>query len=189
MANILKERAKLSDDAMFRTIAVLDKQAGTLLFGIDATYQYDEASGDLIKIHGGLEAFYNLNNPDDWHLYLGINEPRESRIQARVLSLFDANAYFILDADKLAMGAWIGYRNSWHFSKLSVELEAWMENNAIVSFKPAHLYGDLTVHGSVLLKVFRFGAGLDVDARIQADVSSRFISWATSSLVSTCRAR
>jgi len=35
-ANILRERAKLSDEAIFRTLTVLDGRAGTMLFGLDA---------------------------------------------------------------------------------------------------------------------------------------------------------
>jgi hypothetical protein len=174
-ADILEERdAGSQTDPPFRTIAVLDKNAGTLLFGVDATYAYPRANGDLIKINGGLEAFYDFTDPTRWHLYLGLDEPRESRIQARVLEMFDADAYFMLDAHQLRMGSWIGFKRSWHFSKLSIDLEAWMENNAIVSFKPAHLHGDLTLHGSVQLKVFRFAAGLEIDAHIEADVSQPF---------------
>lgn len=172
--NLLKDRAELGDDAMFRTIAVYDKPAGTLQFGVDATYQYDEASGDLIEISGGLDAFYDFNNPDAWYIHLGEDTPRENRIQARVLSMFDAQAYLMLDAHKLAMGSWIGYQKSWHFSKLSVALEAWMEDNAVVSFKPAHLHAGLCLHGSVQLKVLKFGLGLSVDALIEADVIKPF---------------
>lgn len=172
--NLLKDRSALGDNAMFRTIAVYDKPAGTLLFGVDAEYKYDEASGDLIDIHGGLEAFYDFNDPTGWFIHLGEDTPRQNRIQARVLSMFDANAYFMLDAHKLAMGSWIGYAKSWHFSKLSVALEAWMENNAVVSFKPAHLHAGLCMHGSVELKVLKFGLGLNVDALIEADVAKPF---------------
>lgn len=168
--NLLTDRDELGNDPMFRTIAVYDKPGGTLLFGVDAKYQYDKSTGKLIQIAGGLEAFYDFNNPANWFIHLGEEDPRENRIQARVLSMFDANAYFMLDAHKLAMGAWIGYQKQWHLSKLSVALEAWMESNAVVSFKPAHLTADMWVHGSVQLKILKFGLGLSVDALIEAEV-------------------
>lgn len=169
-ANVLKERSPLSDDAMFKTLAVFDKPAGNILFGVDATYKYDDPGGKLVTINGSLEAYYSYVDQSDWHLYIGKNEPRTSRVQARVLDLFDANAYFMLDSRQLAMGSWIGFDRGWQFGPLSVTLQAWMENNALISFKPLHLHGDLWVHGSVDLKVFKFGAGLSVDARIEADV-------------------
>ena len=49
-----------------------------------------------------------------------------------------------------------------------------METNAVVSFKPAHLYADLWVHGAVDLKAFGFGLGLTLDAKLAADVFDPF---------------
>jgi hypothetical protein len=175
MANLLKDRDQLTKgDPLFRSLAVLDNRAGSLLIGLDVKYQYDKNAGKLIKIAAGTEAYYEFNNPTAWHIYLGIKEPREQRIQADILTLFKANAYLMLNAHQLAMGAWVGYDKSWNFGPLSVTLQAWMENNAVVSFKPAHLYADLWVHGAVDLKAFGFGLGLTLDARLAADVFDPF---------------
>jgi hypothetical protein len=171
-ANLLKERGS-GGEPLFRSLAVLDGRADSLLIGLDVKYQYAD-DGKLIKIGAGTEAYYEFHNPTAWHIYLGLKEPRERRIQADILSLFEANAYFMLDAHQLAMGAWVGYDKSWQYGPLSVTLQAWMENNAVVSFKPAHLYADLWVHGAVDLKAFGFGAGLTIDARIEADVFDPF---------------
>lgn len=175
MANLLKDRDQLSKgDPLFRALAVFDNRAGSLLIGLDVKYQYDKNAGKLIKISAGTEAYYDFKDPTRWHIYLGIKEPREQRIQADILSLFRANAYLMLNAYQLAMGAWVGYDKSWNFGPLSVTLQAWMENNAVVSFKPAHLHADLWVHGAVDLKAFGFGLGLTIDARLAADVFDPF---------------
>ena len=174
-ANLLKDRAKLSSgEPMFRSLAVLDNRAGSLLIGLDVKYQYDKNEGKVIKIGAGTEAYYKFSDPMAWHIYLGENEPRERRIQARILSLFDANAYLMLDARKLAMGSWVGLDRNWQYGPLSVKLQAWMENNAILSFKPAHLHGDLWAHGAVELAALGFGMGLTIDARLEADVRTPF---------------
>jgi hypothetical protein len=179
LANLLKDRAKLTtgDDPDYRALAVIDNrpEARSLLIGLDVKYQYDKSTGTLIKINAGTEAYYEFDNPSAWHIYLGIKEPHEQRIQADILSLFKANAYLMLDARQLAMGAWVGYDNSWKFGPLSVTLQAWMESNVVVSFKPAHLHGDLWVHGAVDLKAFGFGLGAIVDARLAADVFHPFL--------------
>jgi len=179
MANLLKDRSKLTstDDPLFRALAVLDNRAGSLLIGLDVKYQYkakEPNKGRLLKISAGTEAYYEFKNPNAWHIYLGIKEPRERRIQADILRLFSANAYLMLNARQLAMGAWVGYDRSWNFPPLSVTLQAWMESNAVVSFKPAHLYADLWVHGAVDLKAFGFGLGLTLDAKLAADVFDPF---------------
>lgn len=175
-ANLLKDRSKLTadKDPLFRALAVLDNRAGSLLIGLDVKYQYYQNTGRLLKIKAGTEAYYEFGNPNAWHIYLGIKEPRERRIQADILSLFSANAYLMLNARQLAMGAWVGYDRSWKFGPLSVTLQAWMEANAVVSFKPAHLSADLWVHGAVDLKAFGFGLGLTLDAKLAAEVFDPF---------------
>jgi hypothetical protein len=172
-ASLLKERATLDTDATFRAIAVLDGRAGTLTVGLDAQYRFDN-SGALIDIRGAAEGFFNFNDPNAWRLNVGLKDPRERRLTARLFQLFEANAYLMLNAHELAMGAWIGFKQQWQFGPLSVALEAWLDGNARVSWKPAHFSGDLWLHGSVRLAVFGFAVGLTVDARIAADVFDPF---------------
>jgi hypothetical protein len=116
------------------------------------------------------KAFFDFSDADAWHFYLGENEPRERRIRAEIFQLFEANSYFMLDARQLAMGAWVGYDKNWKFGPLRVTVEAWIEGNVVVSWKPVYLHGDLWLHGEAGLKVFGFGLTLGVDARFAADV-------------------
>jgi hypothetical protein len=172
-ANILRERAGLDGEAMFRALAVLDGRAGSLLFGLDAHYQYGDG-GELIEIRGSVEAFFSFADASAWHLYLGMREPRDKRIRAHILNLFEANSYFMLDARQVALGSWVGYDKSWRFGPLRVTVEAWIEGNAALSWKPVHLHGDLWLHGKAELSVFGFGIGLSVDARFEAEVFDPF---------------
>ena len=73
-ANILKDRASLRDEPMFRALAVLDFREKSLQVGLDATYKVDDNAG-LIEIGGGAEAFFSENATPNWHLYLGVDEP------------------------------------------------------------------------------------------------------------------
>ncbi len=168
-ASFLKKRAEGQDEGQFRALAVLDGRAGSVLIGLDAEYK-SGTGGELIEIGGSMEAFYAFHDPTAWHLYLGKNEPRELRIRALFARLVEANAYFMLDAHQLALGAWFGYNNAWSFGPLSVRLEAWADGNALLSFKPSHFHGDLWLHALVELKAFGLGLGLSLDAEIAADV-------------------
>ena len=172
-ANLLKERAKLGEEAMFRALAVLDGREGTFLLNVAAQYKYG-SNAELIDIRANADAFFDFSDADAWHLYLGENEPRERRIRAEIFQLFEANSYFMLDAHQLAMGAWVGYDKNWKFGPLRVTVEAWIEGNVIVSWKPVYLHGDLWLHGKAGLKVFGFGLTLGVDAQFAADVFDPF---------------
>jgi hypothetical protein len=168
-AQFLKQRVGAQDEAKFRALAVLDGRAGNLLIGLDAEYKKG-TGGELIDISGSMEAFYSFNDPMAWHLWLGKRDPRSQRIRALFAKLVEADAYFMLDAHQLALGVWYGFDHGWNFGPLSVRLEAWVDGNALVSFKPSHFHGDLWLHGSVDLKAFGFGFGLVLDAKITADL-------------------
>lgn len=174
--NILKDRKALAagDEPLFRAIAILDEEAGEYTFGLDAFYQYDKASGDVITIRGSVEAFYAKANPHGWHIWLGKKDPTASRIQAKIITLFQANSYFMIDADKLQMGAWIGYDKQWNPGPLHISLQAWLDANAIISFKPNHFYADLWLHAAIELSAFGIGAGLNADAMLAADIMDPF---------------
>lgn len=171
-ANLLKERAKLSDEALFEALAVLDMREGQILIGLAAKYKQDEQTGKVIAIEAGAEAFFH--DPGDWHVYMGEKEPRDKRIRARILSLFEANSYFMIDPKQLATGAWVGYAKQWKFGPVGLTLEAWIEGNVVVNWTPLHFHGDLWLHGNVEVNIFGFGLSLSVDARFEADVFDPF---------------
>lgn len=172
-ANLLKERAELGDDPNFRALAVLDFRGGTFLFGLDAKYVYGDG-GQLIDIRGNVEAYFDVNDPTNWHLYLGQREPRSKRIKAEILNLWESNSYFMLDARKVQTGAWVGYGEDWRFGPLRLVVEAWLEGNVILSWDPGYFHGDVWAHGKIELSVFGFGLGLSLDARIAVDVFDPF---------------
>ena len=173
-ANILKERSSLSSgEPAFQALAVLDGRAGSFLVGLDAKYRFGD-KGELIDIGGSAEAYFSLSDADAWHLYVGQRDPMEKRIHAQMLSLFQASGYFMIDAKQLAMGARIGYGKSWEFGPVALTAEAWIEGNTIISWNPAHLYGDLWLHGKLALRVCGFGFGISLDARFAAGVFDPF---------------
>lgn len=157
------------NEGQFRSLAVYDGRAGSFLIGLDAEYKTGKG-GELIEIAGSMEAYYSLHDPTAWHLWLGQRDPRALRIRAILGKFVEANAYFMLDARQLALGAWFGYSNGWNVGPLSIRLEAWAEGNALISFKPTHFHGDLWLHALVDLRVFGFGFGIALDARIEADL-------------------
>jgi hypothetical protein len=172
-ANLLKERSQLTKEPLFRALAVLDERAGTLLFGLDARYKAG-SNGELIDISGSAEAFFDFHDFDRWHLYLGLKDPREKRIRARLFKLFESNSYLMIDAHALQVGAWVGFNKNWHAGPVKITLEAWLEANAAVNRKPVHFHGDLWAHGKVSMRVFGFGFGLSLDAKIAGDVFDPF---------------
>ncbi len=169
-ANMMRRRSQLDKEPMFRSLAVIDIQAASLLIGLDAKYKLDENNGRLIDISGSAEVFFSFTDASDWHIYLGKDEPRDMRIQAPLFGIFSGAAYLMLDPSQVKLGAWIGFDKNWKFGRLGLTLEAWLESNVLISWRPMYFYGDLWAHGKIEVKVFSFEIGLSLDALLAARV-------------------
>ena len=172
-ANLLKERSKLTDDPLFRMLAVLDFRSGTFLVGVGAEYAFGDKR-QLIDIGGSAEAYFSFADPMAWHLYLGRKDPKEKRIRAELFKIFEANAYFMLDGKALQTGAWIGWDKNWRFGPVRITFEAWIEGGAMLNWKPAYFQGEAWLHGKVEIALFGIGFGLSADARLGAGVFDPF---------------
>jgi hypothetical protein len=172
-ANLLKKRSEAKEDALFRALAVFDGRESTVLIGLDAEYKTGK-QGQMIEIQAGAEAFYSFNDPSAWYLNLGKDEPRSQRIRALFGRFVEVDAYFMLNAHRLALGAWYGLNRTWNPGPLTITLQAWADGNVLVSFKPSQFHGDLRIHGEVGLDVFGFGLSLTLDAQIAADLFTPF---------------
>lgn len=172
-AQFLRERGDLDEEPLFRMLGVLDVKAGTFLFNVQASYRLPD-DGKVLDINGIAEVFFNFNDPSKWHLYLGEDTPESKRIRATILGLFKANAYFMVDNERIVFGFWMGYRDSWKYGPLSVRLEVWMEGSTVLSWKPYQTYGEFTLHGNVQLKAFGIGAGLGISALMEVRTPKPF---------------
>lgn len=173
-ADLMKDRNEGGHEGTFQALAVLDNRERNLTVGLDAAYKQDAQHGRLLSISAAAEAFYDFDDPRAWYIHLGKKEPRDQRIRASALSLYEAESYLMLDPSQLATGIWVGYDRRFNFGPLGLTVEAWVESNVLISFKPTHFYGDLWLHGQLALRVFGFSAGLGLDARLAAQVFDPF---------------
>lgn len=179
-ANLLKDRAKLTpeSEATFEALAILDGRAGQFLLNVSAQYVKPDTDADdpgrIIDIRAGAEAFFDFHRADNWHLYIGQDDPTAKRIRAEVLRLFEANAYFMLTARSVRFGFWVGYDRSWTFGPAKVALSAWIAADAGLSWKPVQLFGQLQLHGGVEISAFGFELGITVDALLAGQTPAPF---------------
>jgi hypothetical protein len=165
-ANLVKERGELIDPAnkpVFTALAVYDGTLNTFLINIGAYYNV----ADLIEAKGEAEAFFNVANPHDWHVWLGKDDPEERRIKAKVLSFLEATAYLMIDPVNLKQGAGAGYDNRWKFGPLRVILSAGFGYDIALFYRPIHVWGQVGVHGEFELKAFGIGVGLTANADLE----------------------
>lgn len=165
-ANIVKERGNLVSTANipnFTALAVYDGSLNTFLINIGAYYNV----ADLIEAKGEAEAFFNLANPNDWHVWLGKDDPVERRIRAKALSFLQATAYLMVDPTNLQQGAGAGFDKKWKFGPLRVILSAGFGYDIQLFYRPIHVWGQVGLHGEFELKAFGIGVGLSANADLE----------------------
>ncbi len=173
---LLQKRSALSGEPPFSALAVLDGRAGQFLLNLEAHYPSppEGITAKLIRIDAGAEAFFDFHDWRRFHLFLGESDPRSKRIRAEILSLFEANAYLMLFSTRLEVGAWVGYDARWKLGPVRVVLAAWMDGNALVSWKPVQFKGDLSLFGEIAIKVFGVGLGISAGATVEVDVPTPY---------------
>jgi hypothetical protein len=102
-----------------------------------------------------------------WFLALG-KPPREKRVKARILDLFEADLYFVVSNTGLVTGFWVGYQNSWSFGPLSASIDAYLAAMAAIQWSPMQLAAGVELHGEIQLSAFGVGLGITADALLEA---------------------
>jgi len=160
-ANLLKQRAEGQQDTggpegAFYLLAVLDGRAGTFMLNVDVKYSLE----DVITIGAGLEAFFDFNNSSNWYVYIGRKTPETKRIRAEILSLFSANAYFMIDNTSLQTGASVGFDFRKKYGPVAIVFVSKISFDATIFWQPMQLEGALELEASLGIKVF--GIGLEL---------------------------
>lgn len=172
-ANFLSGLPNLNEkdsEGVFNMLAVLDALAGTLQLNIDAGW----SKAQVLDIAASAEAYFNFSKPENWHFYLGQDEPEDRRIRAYMVSLFHADAYLMIDRNGIATGASISWGADWKFGPVKVILKAWIGGDATISFKPQQLAGSLNVGGEFEVSVAGVGLGLAAEAILRGAAPTQY---------------
>jgi hypothetical protein len=173
--NVLKQRGPLSggDDPLFTAIAVFDGRELRFLINLGVYYRLPD-SGLLMDVSANAEAFFDLGNPSNWHVYMGQDTPEGARVRATLLQFFTATSYHMLENDRTKFGASAGYdsRPDWKFGPLRVTFGAWAGFDTAISWRPVHAWGAVDLGGIADLKAFGFGVGLSSTADLAAESPS-----------------
>ncbi|HTS98156.1 MAG TPA: hypothetical protein VMI33_16215 [Streptosporangiaceae bacterium] len=168
LANLLAKRiAGPSGQANFDALATYDGQTGVFDMMIDAHYSVPV----VVDVQGTAELYASGTPPTGpapmWFLALG-KPPHSQRIQARVLDLFESDFYLVVSDTGLVTGIWVGYKNSWSFGPLSVDLDAYLAAQGAVQWSPFQIAAGIELHGEVRLDAFGITLGITADALLEA---------------------
>ncbi|WLE95425.1 MAG: hypothetical protein QTN59_12110 [Candidatus Electrothrix communis] len=128
-------------DGPLKALGYFDGNAMTVQLNIEAAMELIEG---VIDVNAGIEAFFDFNKSDNWHIYLGKDEPGERRVYAKLLKmpligwLFQGNTYLMLDgAVRSRLGAYIAFEPpQLDLSIASVKMKAVLEAEGLMTLNP-----------------------------------------------------
>ena len=80
-----------------RALAIFDGKEQIAQFNIEAQA---EIIAKTLDASGELEAFFDFKDITNWHIFLGIDEPKSRRIKANLLNVVRADAYLMFDMNE-----------------------------------------------------------------------------------------
>lgn len=165
-ARMLQTMPALGDkNAEGNLLAVIDVDAakGTLTVGLVADYTIDP----LIKLRLPVEAFFNLGDSKDWHLYLGrYDDP----VHASLFGVIEGSGYLMLSGNGIpahgnlpavqGFSIGTGLYASFTWGSVPARLYARIAGgfDAVVGFEPFRLSGTMEVRGELRLFIVSISA-------------------------------
>ncbi len=175
-AAIMSRRLGLDQDADPPFYAIITLAPGdSISANFGANVNIPDPGGEILALQASLEMAYFFGKSSAWYIYIGRDEPQSARIEATLLKLFNAHAYFMLAASGIKAGAGVDWEYKQDCGIAVVGLGASLEVGGRVSFKPVQLGGWVRLMGYAELKVFGIGFRLLAKAMLAAEAPQPFI--------------
>jgi large repetitive protein len=175
-ANLLMPMPKLKATAEGTMLAVLDIDAGreTLTIGI----VIDFTIKPILELRIPIEAFFNGNQPEDWHVYLG---QYPDQIRAKIFEVFSGSGYLMLAGDGLtapgfkpslpkpagfAISTGLHVSMVWGSKSIGLYAELAAGFDAILGFSPLLVAGELYGRGELRLFIISISASATLNVRL-----------------------
>lgn len=172
---ILRERIGLDtvNDPPFSAMIAISKQSVEAAFGVN--YKLPEDSGKIATVDGLIEMGFFFGNNSAWYINVGRDLPADKRVQARILTLFNAYFYLMLSSGGIKVGAGASWAFSKSFGPVGIEAGAYIDLAGRISIKPKQVGGSIQLGGYAQIKVFKFKLGMSIAASLAAEAPKPFI--------------
>lgn len=157
------QAAEKKREGAFYALAVIDARENIFQINLELKY----VLGKILEVGGGLEAFFDFDDPKLWRIWLGQKEPTEKRIAAKVIGIITADTYLMLSHGAILYGSAVGIDWKRKYGPVRLTLDAGFGFDAGVHWRPTVFEGAVFIDGGFGLKVFGIGfelfLGLDMD--------------------------
>ena len=166
LSKILEQKSSASDASISATIVsviMFDLENNILLIALD--FVFDKSP--VVTFRVPAELFFDLDDPDNWHVRFGQWQPASKRITMRILDLWDVTGYLQIEGRELRNGeldlAGVAIGTGGRVDifwgvKGVLYLSAYFEFHIGVQFDPFMLQGVVSVGGELQVGPIALGA-------------------------------
>ena len=172
-ANILGERVGLTgDDPPFFAYLAISPTSIETGFGVD--YDIPKENGWILDLYAEVQIAFFFRDPKAWYINFG---REDKRIEARIISLFNANAYLMLSASGIRAGAGVnwGFKKSYAGGMVRASVGVYIEVGGRISFERSQIGGFALVGGHVDVYLLWIGFNISIDTSLFVEAPKPFL--------------
>ncbi len=171
---LLKQRAGLdaTDEPPFYAMLAISPDSVEAGFGVNLNFP---ESGEIAKIQGSIELAFFFKNASAWYVNVGRETPDEKRVQAEILTLFQAYFFMMFSNSGIRAGAGASWSFDKKYGPVGVSAGASLDMRGFINFSPTQLGGSIAAAAHLKVKVFGFGFGFELGAGLSAEAPKPFI--------------
>ena len=155
-ANLLKERAKLDEEPLFRALRCSTGAPAPSSSGSTPSTSIG-SGGELIDIRGSAEAFFDFSDADAWHLYLGRAGAAREAHPRRDLPALRGQRLLHARRRQAGDGRLGRLRQALEVRAAAGDGRGLDRGQRRRQLEAGPFHGDLWLHGKAELRVFGFG--------------------------------
>ena len=177
-ANIVGDRCKIDDpnEPPFYAGVAMGEASYEFWFGANFKLAKDgPLRGKILTLDAEAQAAYFKNNPSAWYINIGTKEVPNT---ARIVEIFNAQAYLMLSAQGIEAGARIDFEERKQFGPARIEFKAYIEIGANISFERPQMSGYLALGGSADIDIWIVGFNLELNAILSVEAAKPFLLYA-----------
>jgi hypothetical protein len=166
-ANLLKPRGGRGTEGALYALLVFDGLAETFQMNVDVNLTME----DVITVGGGLEAFFDFNDGDNWFIHIGKRDPETKRIRAEILSIVTAKAYLMIEPPGIKFGAAAGLDLQVEYGPLEIKLILRITLDVDVDkffWREPQITGAVELYLELSIRVCGIGLGLILQTVLEA---------------------
>lgn len=160
---------------IFNLLVIYDQADPGIMISLSFRYEIEY----LLTVKGMAEIYFDFDDVSRWHFYLGTPE---KRISARLLSIFEASSYLVIDAFHFAQGAAVYLGWSWSAGPLSARAYITFSEEIAIGWNPVFVRCRIELAGELGVRIFGFGLSARLKAALEVKAATPWFLYAMAEL-------